>query len=99
MDVLKPTREGLEAARERGDRASVIDVAGSTYGTARYAQQILQEWDRATQAALREQDRRENDRRHRQTMCFAWVATGISIISAGIAIISAVIAYLERTAS
>jgi Flp pilus assembly protein TadB len=92
MDVLKPTREGLEAARERGDRASVIDVAGSTYGTARYAQQILQEWDRATQAALREQDRRENDRRHRQTMRVAWAAAGISIVSMVIAIISVVIA-------
>ena len=85
MDALKVTREGLETARERGDRASVIDVAGSKREAAPYARQILQEWDRANQAALREQDRRENDRRHRQTMWVAWVAVGISIISAVIA--------------
>jgi hypothetical protein len=85
MDALEPTREGPEAAREQGDRASVIDVAGSNLGTARYARQIIQEWDRAAQAALREQDRRENDRRHRQTMRVAWAAVGISIISMVIA--------------
>jgi hypothetical protein len=84
--------------------ASIIDVAGSSFGTAPYARQILQEMDRdeqaalreqdrAEQAALREQDRRENDRRHRQTMLVAWAAAGISIVSAIIAIISAVIAY------
>jgi hypothetical protein len=84
-DALKKTREGLEAARERGDRASVIAVAGSDLGTASYARQILQEWDRANQAALREQDLQENDRRHRQTMRVAWAAVGISIISMVIA--------------